>query len=600
MDIGKTKTASWLRKAAGIVVSPVCHEPSFFVMMALFLSVSHILYLLPGDVSQVSVLHLRNVAIILSASVFMSWVLTLVVWRLKSSAVKAVLYVLAFLLMATDLFLLFNFDTVLSPWILLLVKETNRRESTEFLGEYLLSAGSMKCYLAVAVLGVAAFVMERKTHRLLLRRSWQKGVALVVILPLLALGAYLSCWGAKLLTLHTQYDFEEWMGLQGGYAVRNTPTTLVYSIRYLTVSGHDNERAVDVCREASRQSAVSSERDTLNVVLVIGESYNKYHSPLYGYLLNTTPQMCAERDSGRLFVFRDAVAPYNMTTFSVKNILSTNSLADGESWSEKPAFPVIFKRAGFFVSMWDNQRPVEADMPVNDFALGSYMYADEMMAMSYDEYNTHTYDYDLSLVEAFRRQASARQERQQTPWHALYVFHLMGQHSDAARRFPDTEDNKMFHASDIRRDDLNETQRQAVADYDNATLYNDKVLGALFSLFRDSPTVMLYLSDHGEEVYDYRPFLGRSHERQKSREALRYQYGIPFVVWCSDRFMATHPQQVEALRRAISRRATADDIAHLLLSLASINTPYYRNDRDILSDEYAVGKRVIQGNAAYD
>jgi hypothetical protein len=144
MDIGKTKTTSWLRKLAGILVNPVCHEPSFFVMMALLLSFSHILYLLPGSVSQVSVLHLRNVAIILSASVFMAWVLTLLVGWLKSGAVKAVLYVLAFLLIATDLFLLFNFDTVLSPWILLLVKETNPRESTEFLGNYLLSAGSVK------------------------------------------------------------------------------------------------------------------------------------------------------------------------------------------------------------------------------------------------------------------------------------------------------------------------------------------------------------------------------------------------------------------------------------------------------------------------
>ena len=106
MDMGKTKTTSWLRKLAGILVNPVCHEPSFFVMMALLLSFSHILYLLPGDLSQVSALHLRNVAIILSASVFMAWVLTLLVGWLKSSAFKAVLYVLAFLLMATDLFLL--------------------------------------------------------------------------------------------------------------------------------------------------------------------------------------------------------------------------------------------------------------------------------------------------------------------------------------------------------------------------------------------------------------------------------------------------------------------------------------------------------------
>ena len=44
-----------------------------------------------------------------------------------------------------------------------------------------------------------------------------------------------------------------------------------------------------------------------------------------------------------------------MTTFSMKNMLSTNRISDNEAWHERPYFPVIFKKAGFNVSMWDNQ-----------------------------------------------------------------------------------------------------------------------------------------------------------------------------------------------------------------------------------------------------
>ena len=38
------------------------------------------------------------------------------------------------------------------------------------------------------------------------------------------------------------------------------------------------------------------------------------------------------------------------------------------------------------------------------------------------------------------------------------------------------------------------------------TLYNDYVLKNIIDLFRDKNTVVLYFSDHGEEIYDYRDF----------------------------------------------------------------------------------------------
>lgn len=171
----------------------------------------------------------------------------------------------------------------------------------------------------------------------------------------------------------------------------------------------------------------------------------------------------------------------------------------------------------------------------------------------------------------------------------------MGQHSDAANRFPETDDLKVFKASDIRRADLSDSQKQIVADYDNATRYNDYVVGRIINMFKHSPSVIVYLSDHGEEVYDYRNFVGRTHERNKKREAIKYQYDIPMMIWCSGKYIQNHPQLTERIREALGKPMSSDLLPHLLFRLASIKTPFYKPENDVLDKEYVVGKRILQG-----
>ena len=586
------------KKLVRWIVEPIWQELPFFCLMAFAMSFSHLLWWTSDCFLQMSMMEWRNVVIALSVSIFMAWGLSACLRLWSNKIFKALLYAAASFLLLTDLFLFFNFGTLLSPWILLLMKETNNGESSEFMSRYLLAEGSLWSYLCLLSFCLVAFFWEKWWKPAACHLKWLIVTAMAVM-PFLVLGAYLFLVGARLLMLQTQYEFEAWHEGHGSYAKRSTPINLLYSVLYLHISGQDNERAIRVSQEASRQIAVSTEPDTLNVVLIIGESFSKWHTPLYGYYLDTTPRLCALRDRGNLFVFQDVVAPYNMTTFSVKNILSTNSLADGEPWYADPSFPVIFKKAGFHVSIWDNQRPASTEVSTYDYALGSYMYAPQMLPISYCEYNTVTYDYDLDMVQACCRQREKRQSRLR-PRLCLYIFHLMGQHSDASLRFPSTDEFRVFGPEDVAREDLNTSARQIIADYDNATRYNDLVVGSIVEAFKDKPSVMVYLSDHGEEVFDYRPFIGRSHEHKKSREALRCQYGIPFVVWCSDCYMASHSRQVEAIRDAQNKPATSDDVAHVLFSLAGIQTPYYHSRRDILSPDYVVGRRILQGYIDYD
>ena len=146
----------------------------------------------------------------------------------------------------------------------------------------------------------------------------------------------------------------------------------------------------------------------------------------------------------------------------------------------------------------------------------------------------------------------------------------MGQHSAAGMRFPHEKRYLQFHLQDIKRSDLNEQERQDIADYDNATYYNDQVIASVIDYFRSQNSVIVYLSDHGEEVYDYRHFIGRTLEQNKSQNAVKYQYDIPMVIWFSEQYKKNHPDIVNAVRHAATLHFESDNIPLLLFSLAQI------------------------------
>ena len=145
-------------------------------------------------------------------------------------------------------------------------------------------------------------------------------------------------------------------------------------------------------------------------------------------------------------------------------------------------------------------------------------------------------------------------------------------------------------------------RKAEIAYYDNATRYNDDVIRQLTSLYQDQSTVMIYLSDHGEEVYDYRDSYGRDDWSMGSdpRQVLRYQYMVPFVVWCSDTYLKRYPQMAELLRQAVDKPLMLDNTCHLLFRLAHLQTPYYKVSRDVLSPNYACPKRLINDQVDYD
>lgn len=507
--------------------------------------------------------------------------------RVQKQWFKVAVYGCFFTGMFITLFLNYTFKMQISPTIFTLLAETNRSEVTDFFHTFILSSATLTALRNVVVMVVIAVVLEWLHSRYIMQHlgnKWRMALGILQI-PLLTVGAYGAQLYADLFTLQQTDELMEWED-RYPYALNDEATRLLQSAWGIHLAAREVPQVVHTTLQVLRQDKVSlTDTDTLNVVLVIGESFIKWHSNLYGYPLNTTPNLTAEHRKGNLFVMNRAETPFNTTSKVMRNMLCCNSLAHGEPWNKSPYFLSLVKKAGYRVLWWDNQRDMLPGESFS-FALNSFLYHPDIVRTAYSQTNTASFNYDGQLLDDFEQHAQFMGSKH------FMVFHLIGQHMMPESRFPHKAAFMRFRPHDIpaRHPWLTPAKRQIVADYDNATYYNDWVIGRLFQRFAHTNTALVYLSDHGEEVYDYRDSFGRVND-ELTPQRFRYQYEIPLFIWFSPTYQKLHPQTVEATRRAIHRHFTSDNLCHLLFHLAGIKTSYYRAERDLLFEDAGTSKK---------
>ena len=568
------------------ILDPVSKSPLMFLLLTLLFCVPGWLYCwnIYGEYYPLSRL-VGWLLFITAMPTLMAWACCFIKWRI----VRDLIYMATVSLFAINIFLTLNFDTMISPWILLLIHETNGNESSEFLSTYALSTPSIVTY-GLTLLSVGLIVIGEKMGRSITIK--RPRLTLFPFIFWLAVGVWQTVLVIMMFFASTQSQLQAWYEGKAFYCIENTPANLLYSCYHLHLTNHENDAAWEASEKVFQSVVTRDEKDTLDVVLIIGESYNKYHASIYGYYLDTTPTMREQQKRGNLFVFQDAVSPYNITTLAVKNMLSTNSISLHQSWDEHPLVMTIFRKAGFDVAMWDNQKS-ENNVLFHDFSNNSLLYGKKMVESTYHHLNNTPFDYDQQLVDT-----ALTVKRK--PGSTLTVFHLMGQHTAPIWRYPENDENAIYTADSIQRNDLNDYQRQYIAEYDNATRYNDHVVANIIQYYSQRNAVILYLSDHGDEVYDYRDVVGRTHEPVKQKQALKYQYEIPMVLWCSDQFIQRHPNTMQNIRRAILRPFSSDNVPQLLMGLSGIHSSFYKPQKDVLSNQYDCGKRIVQNTTNYD
>ena len=600
---GKINPLKWL----GWLWAPIAKNSAFFVFMFALGWLCTELELMPYYLRERGAKPYELTLPELFLDIYALCVILTLIPRKIRLWVKALLYLLLYGVAIADMFCYVRFESTLTPTMLMLVAETSSREAHEFFSGYLswdiVTTNVGWILLLILIHIIWSFVRRwlNKIRRRMILPKVNKGI-------MTSLQAVLGCvvawclyssisqtWDNKvamrrLLSCETLGDVEREQNRKDHAKLYVPIYRLVFGIYANSLANQQIEQLEVAGGEKIQvDSCIFRVPD---IVLVIGESYNKHHSQLYGYDKPTTPRQVAMAEEGSLVPFSDVVSSWNLTSFVFKHMLSLWAVGDSGAWCDKPLFPEVFRRAGYHVTFITNQFLPNAKEAVYDFSGGFFLNDSALNSRLFDERNTALYRYDDGVVKELKPSLSYKGR--------LTILHLMGSHVDYSARYPKTF--RQFTPQQYDRPELTAKQLQTLAHYDNSLLYNDSILKAITNHFADKDAVVIYVPDHGEEVFDSEPYIsGRLHNADIDYRLARNEMEIPFWIWGSPLYRKNHPYGWLAIQAAKDRPLMTDALPHFLLYLGGISTPLYREELNVISPDYNVKRpRILKGVTDYN
>jgi len=259
------------------------------------------------------------------------------------------------------------------------------------------------------------------------------------------------------------------------------------------------------------------------VVLVIGESTNRQRMSLYGYERPTTPNLDKLNQQGELVVFNNVVTPRPYTIEALQQVLSFADSKHPERFFSEPTLINMMKQAGYDITWITNQ---QTQTRRNTMLTTFSQMADHQVYLNNNR-QQNANQYDGVVLPPFAEALDTNAPRK------FIVVHLLGTHRAYDCRYP--EDFAYFSGKTDVPDWVSADLLDEYNSYDDAIRYNDMVVSNLISETRRAKgkSLLLYLSDHGEEVFDNPDdlFTGRNEGAPTSA-----MYTVPFIAWGSEDF----------------------------------------------------------------
>ena len=578
-------------KLVGMLSFPVRREMSIFIfsmLMSWTIAIVAMISISRNTIYASTFVHL------LLISLSEAYVVCLVAWLLSFIRLGWLVRSFVAAVMCMELFVLYFNHSLLSVSVIRLLVETDTRESSEFLTAVLGHHALWITLIIFCIYVMASLWLSRKV------KTWTKRTTVMLMLQVIIsasvlVGAvlYRGVYRSMLQCLCLD-NIDDFGSLN--MPRQTTPLTrLFYGVVFNRVATKELDALVKTV-EATEVKGCSF-RSPL-IMLIIGESYNKHHASLYNSEhRETTPRMKALSDEGLLWVFNDVVSPYNLTSDVFREMFSTWDERDVDDWHSHTLFPAVFRKAGYDVHFYSNQFILRNEdltgEAKHDVVGGTIFNHSKLSDLQFTGRNNSTTRYDGDFISRMPPLGGKKSNRP-----TLLIVHLIGQHCWYDERYP--KEFAHFTPADYTPRYGGKEEQKIHAAYDNATLYNDSIVSSLMQRYRDEEIIAIYVSDHGEECYDWRNGFLRTHDPAMPWGEIHNQYEVPFVVYMSKIYQEKHPEIAEAVKMAVDRPFMNTHLCHMLFGLAGIETVEYKEQLDLLSPQYVPSRRMINGSRDYD
>ncbi|AXA54030.1 phosphoethanolamine transferase CptA [Pseudomonas thivervalensis] len=344
--------------------------------------------------------------------------------------------------------------------------------------------------------------------------------------------------------------------------------------------GEQLENMQGMLHSASKIAPLRNLKDPLaeqpaTLVLVIGESTNRQRMSLYGYPRETTPELDKLKD--QLSVFDNVITPRPYTIEALQQVLTFADEQNPDLYLSTPSLVSMMKQAGYKTFWITNQQTMTKR---NTMLTTFSQQADEQVYLNNNR-NQNAAQYDGDVIEPFNKALADSAPRK------LIVVHLLGTHMSYKYRYPPTF-NKFTDRQGVPAS-LRDDQVPTYNSYDNAVLYNDFVVSSLIKDYAktDPNGFLLYLSDHGEDVFDSpgHGTLGRNEGKPTAP-----MYTIPFMAWASPKWRENHDWNFAG---DLSRPYSSSHLIHTWADLAGLSFDELDRSKSLVSDDFKARPLLI-------
>tara|TARA_B110000902_G_scaffold218257_1_gene251982 strand:+ start:22 stop:936 length:915 start_codon:yes stop_codon:yes gene_type:complete len=298
---------------------------------------------------------------------------------------------------------------------------------------------------------------------------------------------------------------------------------------------------------------------------------------LYDYYRSTTPMLDKLKDE--LLVYKDVVSSHAFSIGAITKALTLGNYEDPNSISSGSIIQLANK-TNFETTWLSNQRPIgvyESLITKIGLSSNSQFFLSTTIAR-----HNKILDQDL-LPELDKVLLSSEHSKK------FIVVHLIGSHLNYKNRYPDSFD--VFKDEPLTNFESQESFNK-INEYDNAILYTDFVASEIIKKIKalNTKSFVLFLSDHGEEVYKDRNMAGHN-ESIPTKD----MFDIPFVLWRSEKY-----KQEKLLSIKFDRKYMIDDLFHSVADLLDVSSQEVDSTRSIFNENFKVRKRIILDSVDYD
>jgi heptose-I-phosphate ethanolaminephosphotransferase len=325
-------------------------------------------------------------------------------------------------------------------------------------------------------------------------------------------------------------------------------------------------------------------QDTLakTLVLVISESLSKYHMSLYGYPRLTTPNLGS---NGDIIKFNNCVTLAPLTIEAVPGLFFNGHL------SKKINLIALLNKMGYETHWISNQSgwgKMDKTIVLLSQLCQTSVFPD---ALADDDKSNASIHYDEEILPHFDRVLGVPSKKSR-----LIVLHMMGCHFEYEKRYP--VDRNYFTTPPPVKTVVNTERAQNIINrYDNAVHYHDSVTNEIIKVFSkhtvNKNAVLVFLSDHGEELFEHRDHAGHGYEPRREISE------VPYFVLLSPGFKKHYPKIVEIMKSRLNTPYSTVNNFHTIVHLLNINSSTQKNKINknaFFSSSYdSTSKRLVGG-----